>query len=656
MTKIKKPTRLQSPPFQWVINVGVSLLLVTLSGCAAWQAKQEGTDLIAKGQSEAGIEKLTQASRIDPNNVDYRQLLIRERQAFNDSLVTQIRNAIVGSQFEKATLLLTRLTNADVNHPRAADLQIDLQRAIRLKTALQNAASAIDQRKFGIAEDLIAAAHKDEPDNKQARELLARLATLRASNQDASTPSKKSSKKPISVSFRDASLSQVFDALRQAAQINFIFDRDVRTESKVTVSVMNKPVDEVLSALATSQKLSIRQLDEDTVFIFPNTPEKQRDYQEQLIKIFYLTNADPNKIADLVRRFTQAKEAFVDERLNALVIKDTSEGIELVERLLASLDIAEPEVMLELEVLEVSTNRLLDLGIRWPDSISAGLQAPGGAPPGQLTLSQLRSAGSALVQVQIPNPLITASAKQSDGEVTVLANPRVRIRNRQTAKVLVGERVPIITTTTTANVGASESVSYLDVGLKLELEPTVLLDNDVSMKVALEVSSISGEVVRPSGLQAFRLGTRNASTSLRVKDGETQILAGLIQRDERVAANRVPGIGSLPLIGRLFSRSADSDSRTEIVLLITPRIVRNIVVPDPSRTVMKAPNDNSTASSTSNTAPIRVTPQNALPTQPVRPLGAVVPPAPPQRQPTPANPVPSSTFTNPPIVPTSPPN
>ena len=642
--------------YQICTRIGSSLLLLTLAGCAPWQAKQEGTELIAKGQSEAGLEKLGQASRLDPSNVDYKQLLVRERQAFTDGLVTQIRGAITSSQFEKATLLLTRLTNADINHPRAADLQVDLQRAIRTKSALQNASAAIDQRKLALAEDSIAAVQKDEPENKQARELLARIATLRAANIDATTVSKKPSKKPISVSFRDASLSQVFDAMRQGAQVNFIFDRDVRIDSKVTISVTNKPVDEVLSALATSQKLAIRQLDDDTVFIFPNTPEKQRDYQEQLIKIFYLTNADPNKIADLVRRFTQAKDAFVDERLNALVIKDNSEGIEVVERLLASLDVAEPEVMLELEVLEVSTNKLLDLGIRWPDSISAGLQVPGSVAPGQLTLSQLRSAGSALVQVQIPNPLITASAKQSDGEVTVLANPRVRIRNRQTAKVLVGERVPIITTTTTANVGASESVSYLDVGLKLELEPTVLLDNDVSMKVALEVSSISGEVVRPSGLQAFRLGTRNASTSLRVKDGETQILAGLIQRDERVAANRIPGIGSLPLIGRLFSRSADSDSRTEIVLLITPRIVRNIVVPDPSRTVIKAPADNGAGGTGSNGLPVRGGAQNTSPVQPARPLVSAQPPTPVQRQPATGNPTPGSSFTSPPIVPTSPPN
>lgn len=155
----------------------------------------------------------------------------------------------------------------------------------------------------------------------------------------------------------------------------------------------------------------------------------------------------------------------------------------------------------------------------------------------------------------------------------------MRVRNKQSAKILIGERVPVITTTATANVGTSQSISYLDVGLKLDIEPTVTLDDDVSMKIALEVSNITQTITLTGGTQAYRLGTRNISTSLQVHDGETNILAGLIQRDATHSNTGVPGLNELPVLNRLFGATEDNDTRTEIVLLITPHIVRNLNVP-----------------------------------------------------------------------------
>ena len=234
--------------------------------------------------------------------------------------------------------------------------------------------------------------------------------------------------------------------------------------------------------------------------------------------------------------------------------------------------------MLELEVLEVSVSRLLDLGIRWPDSVSAGIVGADGVA-GQLRLNELRNRTSQMVRLRTSDPLLSAQLRSQKGEANLLANPRVRVRNKQAAKVLIGERVPVITTISTANVGNSETVSYLDVGLKLDIEPTVSLDDEVSMKVALEVSNILETIVRSSGTQAYRLGTRNTSTTLRVRDGETHILAGLIQRDERRSNTGIPGLNEIPVASRLFGTSEDSDTRTEIVLLITPHIVRNLDTP-----------------------------------------------------------------------------
>ncbi|MGH8670967.1 MAG: hypothetical protein ACREUA_02865, partial [Burkholderiales bacterium] len=287
----------------------------------------------------------------------------------------------------------------------------------------------------------------------------------------------------------------------------------------------------------------------------------------------------PKQTLNMVKTVLKAKDVFIDEKLNLLIMRDTPQSIRLAEKLIATQDLADPEVLLEVEVLEVSRNRLLELGIRYPDQITASVVGRAGVA-GQITLGEVRNDfNSDLVRLTITNPAAILNLRQQDSDVDLLANPRIRVKNREKATVHIGERVPVITSTATSTGFVSENVSYIDVGLKLEVEPNVYLQNDVSIKVALEVSNIVQEIRTSSGTVAFRLGTRNATTTLRVQDGETQILAGLINDEERRTADKLPGLGDLPLIGRLFSSHLTTDNRTEIVLLITPRVVRNLVRP-----------------------------------------------------------------------------
>ena len=331
-------------------------------------------------------------------------------------------------------------------------------------------------------------------------------------------------------------------------------------------------------------------LDDNTLLIYPNTSAKQAEYKEMVVRSFYLNHADATKVAALLKTVAKARDVVVDEKLNMLVVRDSEETVRLSEKIIAMQDIAEPEVMLELEVMEVSVNRLLQMGIQWPSSISASLTGSAGVV-GQLTLNELRHPHSNLIGVKVSNPAISADLTSTKTDANLLANPRVRVMNKQKAKVLIGERLPVITTTTTANVGSSDTVSYLDVGLKLEIEPTISLDDEVSMNVALEVSNVLGTTTTTSGTQAYTLGTRNTSTSLQVHDGETNILAGLIQRDQQNSNTGIPGLNEMPLLGKLFGQAQDSDNRTEIVLLITPHIVRNLEVPGIGRQEFQAGTD-----------------------------------------------------------------
>jgi general secretion pathway protein D len=184
-----------------------------------------------------------------------------------------------------------------------------------------------------------------------------------------------------------------------------------------------------------------------------------------------------------------------------------------------------------------------------------------------------------LVKLNFSDPLAAAQLQAQVSSADLLANPRIRVRNKQSAKILIGQRVPVFTTTATANIGTSESVNYLDVGLKMDIEPTISLDDEVSMKLALEVSSIIDTVTSPGGTQAYRLGTRNTSTTLEVHDGETNVLAGLIQQDDRHANTGLPWLNEMPLLNKLFGQSQDNRDKTEIVLLVTPHIVRNVELP-----------------------------------------------------------------------------
>jgi general secretion pathway protein D len=211
--------------------------------------------------------------------------------------------------------------------------------------------------------------------------------------------------------------------------------------------------------------------------------------------------------------------------------------------------------------------------------VSVGLQGAAGVP-GQVSGTEATHMNSGLVRLNVSDPLFALNLRDQIGRNNILANPRIRVKNREKARIHIGDKVPVITTTAGATGFVSESVNYLDVGLKLDVEPQVYLEDDVGIKIGLEVSSVSNQIKTSSGTLAYQLGTRNATTTLRLHDGETQVLAGLISNEDRRNSTEVPGLASLPIAGRLFQNREDTANKTEVVLLITPHVVRNIERPD----------------------------------------------------------------------------
>lgn len=567
-------------------NYGASslalLLLVAvaalLAGCGTQAVQRHAREQLSTGQTEAALQTLERGLRDHPNSVELRAALLRTRADALTRLITEAGAARAQSKLDVAESLMQSAQRLDPDNPRVREL-LDGLRIERLQNAAlagADAAAAKGQRELALR--TITEALKNNPRHAGLAALQRRLEAEQRQHLALAGNLSLAEPRPISLDFRDAALRTVLDLVSRHSGINFVLDKDIRSELRITVYLKSAKVEDALDLIIGTHQLAKKVLDDRTILIYPNTPEKQREYREQVIRVFHLASGEAKQAASFLRSMLKVQEPFVDERSNMIALRESPEVIQIAERLMALYDTSEPEVMLELEVLEVRSSRLTELGIKFPDTIALTPLPPPGSE--QLTVGNLRDLNGDRIGVSVSGLLI--SLRREVGDFEILANPKVRAKNKENAKVLIGSKVPIVTTTSTSTGFVSDSITYLDVGLKLELQPTVYADDDVAIKIGLEVSSLAREVKTSSGGLAYELGTRTASTFLRLRDGETQVLAGLISREERSSASRVPGLGDLPGIGRLFSTQLDNGQRSEVVFAITPHIIRNARQPDAS--------------------------------------------------------------------------
>jgi general secretion pathway protein D len=618
-----------------------ALLATVLAGCAGQQLHRDGLALLAEGHVEEGLSKLSDASRAAPGNLTYRSDWLRSReQTVNRMLATANSERIAGRP-SAAQALYERVLRIDPGNSRALLGLETLAMDQRHDVAMAEVESLFKKRELDAARAALKPVLLENPKHSQALVLQRKIDEQIAKEALAEPTLKAKFGKPVTLQFRDANLKMVFEALSRTSGINVLLDRDVKPDLKTSIFVKDVSVEDSINLILLQNQLEKKVISDNTVFIYPGTPAKLKDYQDLKIRSFHLTNADPKQMLTMIKTLLKTKDIFIHEKTNSIVIRDTPDVIRLAEKLVADQDIAEPEVMLEVEVLEVSRSRLSELGIKWPSSFTLS------TPTSATTLGQMRDlVGNDL----LASPLsATLNLKLEDGDTNVLASPRIRVRNREKAKIMIGSRVPVITNAVTpVSTGTpviTGSVQYLDVGLKLEVEPDIHLDQEVVIKIGLDVSSIIKEVPNTqSGTLAYEVGTRNASTVLRLKDGETQILAGLISDEDRRTASKVPGIGQMPVLGRLFSSHKNDGTKTEIVLSITPRIVGSARLPDVSEMEYWTGTESSVRSSLLHAAPLgsvaMTTSASAAPFARPRP-GAVarkvIPPSPPA--PAVANPV-----------------
>ncbi len=615
----------------------IVLSSLMLASCAGTMHHYEGMRLAAAGKRDEGLEQLRAAHADEPSNPRFEIDLLKQQAAFSLDLIKQADIARDQARSDEAIALYAHALKVDPSSDRARQNLAALKLEARQSKLLVEAESLLKEGQLDVARLRIKGVLTQSPSSQAAQRLLEAVNQAQDkidSAKAARLAAQSVLRKPVSLQFRDANLRMVFEALSRTTGLNVIMDRDVRADLKTTIFVKDASVEDTVDLILLQNQLEKRVINASTLLIYPSTPAKQKDYQDLQVRMFSVTNADVKYLQTLLKSVLKFKEVSVDDRTGMLVIRDTPDAIAVAAKVIAAHDVADPEVMLEVEVMEISSNRASNLGVQFPTSLSLSV------PSSSLTVGGLQSLAPSSL---ITSPLsATLNLQLQDVDTNLLASPRIRARNKEKARILIGDRIPTITNTvtpvTTGTPVITGTVSYQEVGLKLEFEPQVYSNHDVGIKINLEVSNIVQQFTDAQGGRSYQIGTRNAQTSLRLHDGETQILGGLISDSDRNSADLIPGLGHLPMIGRLFGNNNGSRGKSEIVMSITPRIVRAPAVNDPElREVFSG------TESSMRERPLRLEAigELRLPGSTVAPAAAVVPspmPVAPSAMPTPAAP------------------
>ncbi|MGO4220386.1 secretin N-terminal domain-containing protein [Lysobacter sp. TAF61] len=617
--------------------------LALLISCASDMRHYQMDSMLGKQTPEATAQWLATQSAAHPDDLALRSRYLQvRREVLNDYLRKAVAAYEAGDPAQARDWAGKAIAIApDDQTPRAMTEWIDRQGQIdsKLKYA-ESVATQRPQEALAIVTEVLA----KQPGNLRAGRL--RDAIVSAEGAGSGPTLTRDLSRPITVQFRDQPLISIFELMSNITGLNFTFDREVASTAPTTIYASNTPVKQVLALVLQANQLASKVVSGNSLLIYPRRPDKELEYRDLMVRTFYLQNAQAPQVLAALKQMTKTRDVVLDERTNAIIMRDSPEAIGVAERLVAAMDVSPAEVVLEAEVLEVSATDLLQFGLLYPDRIeftaspATGTDSEGRRTPGVLTLEELKSINSGDILVRLGAPSLALDMLQRQGRTNTLANPRIRVRNREKAKVLIGDRLPVVTTTLSDNF-STESINYQDVGLALEAEPIISSNDEVQVKLRLEVSNVTDTITTSTGLVAYQIGTRTAETVMSVRNNQTQALAGLLQRSEQAGGTGLPGLSRIPILDRIFGTRGSDKRRTELILLLTPHIVRNQGVPADSITDFYSGTETRLSTQrdgegAADAAPVPVSVQSAAaPTPPPSAAPATPPPPPPPPPPQP---------------------
>jgi general secretion pathway protein D len=383
---------------------------------------------------------------------------------------------------------------------------------------------------------------------------------------------------PLGLVFRGASLREAYLALGRAVGVNIVFDPAFE-DRPVTLDVRDVPFEQALSALDGAGRTFHRVTDTHLLTVVPDTAAKRREYEQQMVKTLFLSNADVKETIDLLRIVLGARRVAPLPGANAITINDTPDKVAAAEHIVDILDKRRAEVVVEVEILEVNRARLKEYGIYLTSGLDAqGIEGIAAAilpnPEATLTVEDNPYDASNLVVTALPGAVVRLL--QTDSSTRLLANPQLRISEGQTAEARFGDQVPVPVTVfaSIATGGLAQqpvtSFEYKNVGVNIDITPRVHHDGEVTLELKLDISAVG-----PAGYQGLpTFNSRVVNSTIRLRDGETNLLAGLILDSERYGLTGLPGVADIPIIGRLFGRNHEEASQTDIVMTLTPHVLR----------------------------------------------------------------------------------
>jgi general secretion pathway protein D len=535
-----------------LLAISACLVALLANGCATTMRSLRAGEQaeLAKDYDRAVVE-YTKVVRANPNDREARLALDRARMRAAQEHAFRGRRLAGAERYEEALIEYQLASELNPSDALVEEALRDTRQKLRTKVAVTRGGKT------------------------ELESLIERTRDLAPPGLDLPTDAKL----PESLVFSSASSRQVFRTIAQLAGINVVFDPAFREET-IGFDARNMSLADALNSLTASTRTFYRVTAPRSITVIPDTRAKRLEYEDSIVRTIYLSNADMKEVIDLLRIVVDVRQITGMSAINAISLQDTPEHIAAASRLIAAIDKARPEVVIDVELLEVDRSRLREYGLQIASPGSDGISGAADVNREGLTLQDLSNLTRADV-FMTGVPGLYYRLLKNDTNTRVLANPQLRTSEGIAAQAKFGEDVPVPMTqfapiaTGGINQQPITSFTYRPVGVNLDITPRTHHDDEVSLTLKVELSSISGSGSGvTAGLPVF--ASRQITSTIRLKDGQTNMLAGLIRDEERTTLAGLPGLSDIPLVGRLFARNRKEATQTDIILTLTPHIVRTL--------------------------------------------------------------------------------